>query len=94
MDDFGQYKDLPDEIPALLVLGTQVTGRSRVCYSRVCLCGGVRVAMCNLYVLYYVVCVHCIVCVQWTCAPHVRVMCIMHNNMSIVCSACMLHACS
>lgn len=26
MDDFGQYKDLPDEIPAILVLGTQVTG--------------------------------------------------------------------
>jgi hypothetical protein len=26
VDDFGQYKDLPNEIPALLVLGTQVTG--------------------------------------------------------------------
>ena len=39
VDDFANYKDLPDEIPALLVLGTPVTGK--------CACG---LYMCCTYV--------------------------------------------
>ena len=26
LEDFTQYKDLPDQLPALLVVGTRVTG--------------------------------------------------------------------
>ena len=53
VDDFSLYKDLPDQIPALLVLGTPVTGKFMTSHHGVkC----VSVCLCECFV-YVCVCV-------------------------------------